>query len=142
VLVVLMLVWGLLINPLYGASAAIEQRLDTKRDTLAFLRRAAVELAGRTDAPTAGPDLAGQSLVVIVDRSARAAGLGDALTRNQPVGEDGIRVRLENAPFESVARWLETIDTTAGLAIESATFDRTAAVGRVNAGLVLRQRSQ
>ncbi|NGX16518.1 type II secretion system protein M [Wenzhouxiangella sp. XN24] len=142
VLVAIMLVWGLMISPLYGASAAVEQRLDTKRDTLAFLRRAAVELAGRADAPLAGPDLSGQSLVVIVDRSARAAGLGDALTRNQPVGEDGIRVRLENAPFESVARWLEAIDTSAGLAIESATFDRTAAAGRVNAGLVLRQRPQ
>jgi general secretion pathway protein M len=142
VLVVVFVAWGLLLNPLYGASAATANRVESKRDTLSFLRGAAAELAGATALPAAGPDLSGQSLVVIVDRSARQAGLGTALTRNQPVGEDGIRVRLENASFDAITRWLAALDTSSGLGIESASFDRTPEDGRVNASLVLRQGSQ
>jgi general secretion pathway protein M len=131
--------WGLLLNPLYGNSAATASRIESKQNTLQFLRVAAAELASVSHLPAARPDLAGQSLVVIVDRSAREAGLGAALTRNQPVGDDGIRVSLENAPFDSVARWLAAVNARSGLAIESASFDRTPVEGRVNASLVLRQ---
>lgn len=139
VVLLLAVIWGLLINPVYSASAAAERRIDTKRETLAFLRSAAAELAGATDVPAGRPDLAGQSLVVIIDRSARQAGLGAALTSNQPIGEDGIRVRLENASFEAVARWLAAINQESGLAIETASFDRAPESGRVNANLTLRQ---
>jgi general secretion pathway protein M len=139
VLVLLAVIWGLLINPLYNASAAATSRIEAKRGTLTFLRAAAAELSTATHLPAARPDLAGQSLVVIVDRSARQAGLGPALTNNQPIGDDGIRVRLENASFEAVARWLDALGAGSGLAIESASFDRAPQAGRVNASLTLRQ---
>lgn len=139
VLVLIFVAWGVVLGPLYGASAAAASRVETKRNTLAFLRGAAAELATVADSPGAAADLAGQSLVVVVDRSAREAGLGAALTRNQPVGEDGIRVRLEGAAFDATTRWLAMLNTSAGLAIESASFDRTPDEGRVNASLVLRQ---
>ena len=139
VVVGLAVIWGLLISPLYGASAATESRIETKQGTLSFMRAAAAELAGAADLPAGRPDLAGQSLVVIIDRSARQAGLGSALTSNQPIGEDGIRVRLENASFDAVARWLDAVDSSSGLAIESASFDRAPEPGRVNASLTLRQ---
>jgi general secretion pathway protein M len=134
---VLLLFWGLVLSPIYGASAATAQRVDEKRATLAFLRTAAAELAG-APAMAGGPDLSGQSLVVVVDRSARAAGLGAALARNQPVGEDGIRVRLENASFDALAAWLGTLSGGSGLAIDSASFERAPDDGRVNASLTLR----
>jgi general secretion pathway protein M len=136
--VVLLLVWGLLLSPLYGAATATAQRVDEKRATLAFLRTAAAELAGAPAMAAAGPDMSGQSLVVVVDRSARSAGLGAALTRNQPVGEDGIRVRLENASFDALASWLGTLSSSAGLTIDTASFERAPDEGRVNASLMLR----
>lgn len=134
--------WGLLINPLYSAAATTANRIEAKRDTVTFLRGAAAELAGAVNRPAARRDLAGQSLVVIVDRSARQAGLGAALTTNQPIGDDGIRVRLENASFDALARWLGALSTGSGLAIESASFDRTQDPGRVNASVTLRQGPQ
>jgi general secretion pathway protein M len=138
VVVTLLLFWGLVLSPIYGASAATAQRVDEKRATLAFLRTAAAELAGAPALAAQGPDMSGQSLVVVVDRSARSAGLGGALTRNQPVGEDGIRVRLENAAFDALATWLGTLNSSAGLTIETASFERAPDEGRVNATLTLR----
>jgi general secretion pathway protein M len=139
VVVLVLVLWGLVIAPLYSASALADSRIETKRNTLAFLRGAAAELAAGAEHPAARPDLAGQSLVVIVDRSAREAGLGASLTRNQPVGDDGIRVRLENASFDALARWLAALNAGSGLSIESASFDRAPDEGRVNASLVFRQ---
>jgi general secretion pathway protein M len=137
--VLALVLWGLAIAPLYNASALTSSRIESKRNTLAFLRGAAAELAAGAQLPASRPDLAGQSLVVIVDRSAREAGLGASLTRNQPVGDDGIRVRLENASFDALARWLAALNAGSGLSIESASFDRAPDEGRVNASLVFRQ---
>jgi type II secretory pathway component PulM len=43
-----------------------------------------------------------ESLVVLIDRSARECGLGAALTGQTPNGENGIRVRLEQAEFDKL----------------------------------------
>jgi len=138
VVVVVMLVWGLVLAPLGSATDSARDRVENKRSLLAYIQSAAGELSGISDVPVQA-DLSGESLVVIVDRSLRQAGLGQSLTRNQPVGEDGIRLRLENAQFDSLAMWLGDIHARSGMAIESASFDRSQAPGRVNASLVLRQ---
>ncbi len=132
------LVYGLLLAPLFGASEAAEERIATKTTDLARIQGAAAQLGQLGDAPAAGRS-SGQSLVVVVANSAGRAGLGDALSRNQPVGNDGIRVRFENASFDALARWVIGIQASEGLAIDSASFDRSRDPGRVNASLILRR---
>jgi type II secretory pathway component PulM len=87
----------------------------------------------------ADPGTVGQSLVVVIARSAQQAGLDKALSQNQPIGEDGIRVRLERAPFDAVVNWLAQLQAGNGLSLESASFERLTTVGTVNASIVLRQ---
>jgi type II secretory pathway component PulM len=74
---------------------------------------------------------------VIVDQSARTAGLSSALTGTQPSGTGGVRVRLEGASFDTVVAWLANLEQQ-GLRIESATIDRGAQSGIVNASVILR----
>ncbi len=138
VLLALALVYGLILAPLFGASAAAEERIATKTGDLGRIQTAASRLSQLGDAPAAG-QRSGQSLVVLVANSAGRAGLGDSLSRNQPVGSDGIRVRFENASFDALARWVIGIQNSEGLAIDSATFDRSRDPGRVNASLILRR---
>jgi general secretion pathway protein M len=142
VLVALMLLWGALLAPLYGAADSAASRVEMKRELVNFLTNAAAELRAAGNVPEQAGIEPGQSLVVVVARSAAQAGLDKTLTRNQPVGEDGVRVRFENVPFDGLARWLGELNSAAGLAIDSASFDRTRDTGRVNASLVLRQSLQ
>jgi general secretion pathway protein M len=134
-----MLFWGLVLAPLGSSVDKLGERVDDKRELIVWMEQAAARIkragpsAGGTDAEGDG------SLVVLVDRSARSAGLGNALTRNQPVGEDGIRVQLREAPFAAMARWLTQLKTTNGLALDSASIERGSTAGTVNASLVLRQ---
>jgi general secretion pathway protein M len=75
--------------------------------------------------------------VVVVDRSTRERGLGTYLKRNQPEGANGIRLRLENAPFDDLTGWLADLQTRQGLTAVSVSFDPTGEPGRVNSNLVL-----
>ncbi len=126
---------GAIVLPLYATAARFEQRVEQKQQDLEWMRGVAGQLGAAGPAGAAG---AGQSLIVIVDESAQTAGLGAALTGTQPSGTGGVRVRLENAAFDTVVAWLANLQQQYGLRIESATIDRGAQSGIVNASVILR----
>ena len=129
-----LLIVGLLILPLYTAANSAESRVERKRRDLAWMRTVAPELR------EAGPAAAsGQSLVLIVDQTARAAGLAGSLRDTQPSGTGGIRIRLESAPFDVIVAWVADLAQRQGLVVESATVDRTPRTGVVNASLIMRK---
>jgi general secretion pathway protein M len=78
-----------------------------------------------------------ESLLVVVDRAAREAGLGNSLTNSEPSGPGRLRVRLEKAQFDILVGWLARLSEQNGIGVESATVDNAGAPGIVNAGLVL-----
>ncbi|HZF27318.1 MAG TPA: type II secretion system protein M [Steroidobacteraceae bacterium] len=130
----LLLLFALGVFPLYSVANSAEQRVERKRNDLAWMQSVADELRA------AGPVQASNaSLVVIVDQTARAAGLAAALRDSQPSGTGGIRVRLESAPFDVIVAWLGDLASSHGLIVESATVDRTSRTGIVNASLIMRK---
>jgi general secretion pathway protein M len=137
VVVGLILLWSLVLNPLYAGVDRLSQRVETKRDLIGWMQSAAAEIKATGNVAVA--DTVGQSLVVVIARSAKQAGLEKALSQNQPIGEDGIRVRLERAPFDTIVNWLAQLQTGNGLDLESASFERMTVAGTVNASIVLRQ---
>lgn len=131
---VVVLVLALLVLPLYSAANGAEGRVERKRNDLAWMQSVAGELRA------AGPaDASAQSLVLIVDQTARSAGLAGALRDTQPSGTGGIRIRLESAPFDVIVGWVADLAQRHGLIVESATVDRTSRVGVVNASLIMRK---
>ncbi|HJS22218.1 MAG TPA: type II secretion system protein M [Steroidobacteraceae bacterium] len=126
---------GAIVLPLYTAAARAERRVEQKQQDLEWMRSVAGELRAAGPAGAAG---SGQSLIVIVDQSAQTAGLGSAVTGTQPSGTGGVRVRLEGAAFDTVVAWLASLEQQYGLRIESATIDRGAQAGIVNASVILR----
>jgi type II secretory pathway component PulM len=83
------------------------------------------------------PAPSNESLVVLIDRTARECGLGASLTGQTPNGERGIRVRLEGAEFDKLMVCLGTLQQVHSVDVESASIDRTGKPGLVNANLVL-----
>ncbi len=79
----------------------------------------------------------GESLVVLVDRTAREAGLGASLRDQSPDGNNGLRLRIEGASFDALVTWLASLQQQHGVSIESATIG-AAAPGLVNATLSLK----
>lgn len=137
VLVLLTAIYVLALEPFYSAVAARADRVERKEADLAWMRSVApeVQALGASVPVSAGPS--DESLVVLVDRTAREAGLGTALTGQTPNGQTGIRVRMEGAAFDLVMTWLGSLQSSQAVSVESAQFDRTGTPGQVNASIVL-----
>ncbi len=138
VIVVITLLYLFVLAPFYAAVATQEARVSKKQADLAWMRSVAGDvIALSRDAPMAAVAPVGESLVVLVDRTARECGLSSALTGQTPNGATGIRVRLERAEFDKLVLCLANLQQAHAVSIESATIDRTSEPGFVNASLVL-----
>ncbi len=122
------------ILPLDRSVSRLHDQVTRKQADLVWMRSAAPEIAA------AGPvrGTSGESLIVIVDQSARESGLGAALAGSQPSGRGGLSVQLEKAPFDTLIGWLARLSQQNGVQIESATIDSAGSPGTVNASLVLK----
>jgi general secretion pathway protein M len=121
--------------PLNRNIAQARQRITTKQNDLAFIQSAVPQLSA------AGPGVAaatGESLVVLIDSSARESGLGKSLSSSQPTGDKGLRVRLDNVAFDGLVAWLARLSQSHGVRVESAEIESAGEAGLVNAGLVLK----
>jgi len=126
------------IFPLSGSVSKAHRRIEQKQQDLAWMKGVAPALAAA--GPLAKPPENQESLIVLIDRSARELGLGSSLTSSEPSGPGGLRVRLEKAPFDILVGWIARLSDQNGIRVESASVDGAGEPGVVNASLVLRTR--
>lgn len=126
------------ILPLHRNAAALDSRLARKQVDLAWMQGIAPSLAAAGPAPSVPGTQ--ESLVVVIDRSARESGLAQALTGSQPSGDGALRVQLEKADFNNLVAWLGRLATQNGVRVDTANIEATSEPGQVNAGIVLRSR--
>ena len=112
--------------------SSARKRITRKLDDLAWIQTASPELLSAPMA-TGG----GESLLVIVDRSAREFGLGTALAGSEPSGPGGLSVRLQKASFDTLINWLARLSQQNGIRVDSASIDNAGTPGLVNAAIVL-----
>jgi general secretion pathway protein M len=129
------LLYLVVVMPFQVSGKKMTARVQQKSADLAWMQASAPQaLAAAGVAQQAG----GESLVVLVARTAREAGLGEALRDQSPDGEAGLRLRIEAASFDTLVTWLGSLQQQYGVTIESANID-AAAPGLVNATLSLKQ---
>lgn len=135
----------LLILFLYvGAWEPLQQRVETLHSSnadqqalLGWMRNTAQEIQQRRGAGNDRSRVAsGQSLLSLVDKTARSGGLGEALKRVQPDGQQRVGVWLEGASFDDLMRWLSSLGKTHGIGVVTSVFEAKEATGRVDARLV------
>jgi type II secretory pathway component PulM len=109
--------------------------VDRKQQDLVWMR--SMSNTVRMAAASRPGGASGESLVVLINRTAQQAGIASALTNQAPQGDNSIRVRLERANFDAVVGWLGMLEQQFGIQTESASLDRGESLGIVNASLVL-----
>lgn len=128
------LLYLVLVLPFQAATHRAAQRVEKKQTDLAWMREVAPRAASA--AGTSGAAASGESLVVLVDRTAREAGLGNSLRDQSPDRNKALRLRLEGVQFDAMVTWLASLQTQHGVSIEAAAVDGVGP-GLVNASLTL-----
>jgi general secretion pathway protein M len=114
----------------------LRDNVAAQRELHAWMQQAAMEVKQlRGSAPARNS--AGQSLLSAADSTARQHGLAGAMKRVEPEGTDKVRIRLEQAGFDDMTRWLELLVREHGVHIESITIDGRNQTGTVDARLTL-----
>jgi general secretion pathway protein M len=121
---------------LNSSVSSARKRIIKKSDDLVWMRTNMAELASANQNLSAGGG--GQSLLVIVDRSAHESGLASALAGSEPSGPSGLSIRLQKAPFDNLVGWLGRLSQQNGIRVDSASIENAGAPGMVNAAIVLR----
>ena len=131
-LAVLLLIY--VVFQLDSSVSSAHKRVIKKADDLAWMQAHVADLASANNVAQGG----GQSLLVIVDRSAHESGLGSALAGSEPSGQGGLSVRLQKAPFDTMILWLARLSQQNGIRVDSASIENAGSPGLVNAAIVLR----
>jgi general secretion pathway protein M len=129
------LVYLVLVLPFQASGKRMAARVQQKAADLAWMQASAPQAMAAAGVAQAGGG--GESLVVLVDRTAREAGFGPALRDQSPDGNNGLLLKIEGASFDTLVTWLASLQQQYGVTVESATFG-AAAPGLVNATLSLK----
>jgi len=133
------LIYGLGWRPLQVSIAEQSKRLERNVKTVEWMQRSALELR-RLNAQTATQVSRGgvhQSILALVDQTARKAGLGGTIKRVEPAGNGKVRIRMETVAFDDMITWLEGLLGSSAITIESIAIDRSEQSGLVDAHLTL-----
>ncbi|TPW09735.1 MAG: proteinral secretion pathway protein M [Halothiobacillaceae bacterium] len=140
VVLVIALLYALVWDPVMSGVAGLRQTVAENRALVVWMQSAAHEIktAQANRGQRGSVQRGGQSLLALVDQTARQGGLGDALKRVEPKGNDEVRVRLEQASFDEMVTWLTLLQRNYAVTVDTIAIDREATPGRVNVTLALK----
>lgn len=138
VAVVVAMLYSFLLEPFTAKVEQLENRIAGQQRDVQWMKQAAVEVAQLKSAQaTATSNMrAGQSLLAVIDKTSKRIKLAEDMKRVEPDGTNHVRVWLESAPFDQLARWITVLQSSYKLQVESAVIDKTDSQGKVNARIV------
>ena len=134
VVLLLVIIYFLGWEPFINRLHELRESTQKKQLDVAWMQNAAQQVKQLQARNTAPAQLgAGQSLLGVIDRTAKLKKLGDSVKRVQPDGSSKARVSLESANFDVVIAWLEELERRYGVGIETITFEKREEPGLVDA---------
>lgn len=133
----LVLLWLLVWEPLNQEHGEYQAKIEQQQLILLQLQQLAAEAdllgSGAGKVNSRGD----QSLLSLADRTVRAAGLAGSLRRIEPDGDQRVRLWLQQAPFDSLVKWLQALAGDHGVHVFAANIDLGESTGLVVADITL-----
>ena len=138
VLVVITLIYLILWEPLQQDLRSEREKLASNGSTIGWMKQAAQEARTlRASGSRTSIRNANAPVSLSIEQTVATSGLKDKLNKLESSGKDSARVKLENAPFNQVIVWLNTLEKNFGIATSSISIERTDSPGLINARLNL-----
>ncbi|QJD57629.1 type II secretion system protein M [Pseudomonas sp. gcc21] len=140
VALVVLFLWLGVWEPLASNRAELRSEVSALSTDLAWMQQVSDQVrrrgAQQRGQPSAG---AGGSVLTLIEVSANAAGIKQALGRVQPEGS-GARLSFEEVGFDSLVGWLNDLENRHGLQISQLAVDVSSSPGMVSARLMVEPR--
>ena len=136
----ILLFYAVVWSPLSSSIITLRTDAQEQRELLSWMNVAANEAKTlkASQRNRKGNSHGNQSLLAMVDQTAKRGKLGPALRRVEPKGRNEVRVKLEDAVFDDLLTWLSQLQGSYQVDVESISIDRQDQPGRVNANITLK----
>ena len=136
---VVMMLYAFVWAPVFSGAEQWRKAVDENESMMSWMNSVAQEVKSlRRSAGASGRSTRRGSLLALVDQTARRGKLGPSLKRVEPKGTEEVRVRLEQAVFDDMIRWLTDLERSHSVSVDSISVDRESSPGRVNVTLTLK----
>ena len=139
VILIIMLLYLLVWDPIAQKNVSLKISYQNSQELIAWMEDAAEEakaLQSKIKASGPADRSKNQSLLGVIDRTAKQRKLGPSVKRVQPDGKAGARVWLEKAVFNDVIKWLEELQRKEGVRLMTTVIEKQDEPGLVKARLV------
>ena len=142
VLLLLLLFYALAWKPVSTEYHRLNVSIKEKEKTLVEMHQLAVQAKQLQRLNVRSSVQPGGSLLANIDRTAKSNGLGPALKRVRPDGENKASVSLEGAEFDRVVVWLENLQRRQGIDVVSVTVEKQKEPGLVSMRIEMQEGSK
>lgn len=138
IVVITTLLYLIVWEPIVNGVSDQTQKYESQMDILDWMQTAAIEV--RTLKATGAAKRqtnSSQPVTLLVEQSATAAGLKPFIRKLESTSDKGARITIDEASFDQLLLWLNTLQTQYGISVTSANLDRVEKPGAVNARMTL-----
>ena len=135
VFLLVMAFWLVIWEPLIAGRAELRQEVRTLSAERLWMEQV-VDDVRRRARMSQGETSSSGSVLTLVEVSAHAAGLKEALSRGQPEGQ-GARLSFDQVGMDALLSWLADLEQRQGLQVTQLALDVTEAKGMVSARLLV-----
>jgi len=134
----ILILYGLVWVPFDNKVRQLQRSVNQQQQLADWMQQQSREVRRLRGLARSGAGVAGkQSLLALTDQTAKQAGLGSAIKRVEPEGQDKVRIRMEQVVFDDLIAWLEKLQRRHRIRIARISIDRQDTPGRVDARLTL-----
>lgn len=138
VLIVITLFYLMIWEPINTSLYTEQQKQQSQKQVLVWMQQAATEVKGlrATGSHNVIRDK-NKPATLVIEQTINNAGLKPSVKKIESSGKNGARVILNEASFNQILVWLNTLATHNGIQVISANIERADKPGRANARITL-----
>ena len=132
-LLLAILAYLLIVRPVGERLAYYSKTIPSQRELLVWMEQASSEVKHLHSARPKPNEAGGESMLSVINKSAKELKLEGSIKRVEPTEEKGVRVSLDGVGFDAMLPWLALLEEREGLQVNEITVERAKGQGLVNA---------
>ncbi len=135
-LIIITLFYIIVWEPVHLGLDEEQQKQQSQKEILLWMQDAASEVKTlRTSGTRNTIRDKNKPTTLVIEQTIKNAGLKSSVNKIESSGNNGARVTLNEASFNQILIWLNTLETHNGIQVVSANIERSSKPGRANARL-------